>query len=87
MTPTTPYSRDLGDRDPLDAIRRTQDDMQAIVRAWSPAEYERSYEAGKWTARQILTHLAHQLHARGGGFGLAAICIGVGQGLAVVLEA
>jgi acetyl-CoA acetyltransferase family protein len=35
---------------------------------------------------RILTHLAHQLHARGGGFGLAAICIGVGQGLAVVLE-
>jgi acetyl-CoA acyltransferase len=26
------------------------------------------------------------LHRRGGGYGLAAICIGVGQGLAVVLE-
>jgi acetyl-CoA C-acetyltransferase/acetyl-CoA acyltransferase len=36
---------------------------------------------------RILTHLAHALHARGGGYGLAAICIGVGQGLAVVLEA
>ncbi len=36
---------------------------------------------------RILAHLAHQLHARGGGYGLAAICIGVGQGLAVVLEA
>jgi acetyl-CoA acetyltransferase family protein len=36
---------------------------------------------------RILGHLAHALHARGGGFGLAAICIGVGQGLAVVLEA
>jgi acetyl-CoA acetyltransferase family protein len=35
---------------------------------------------------RILGHLAHALHARGGGFGLAAICIGVGQGLAVVLE-
>jgi len=34
---------------------------------------------------RILGHLAHALHARGGG--LAAICIGVGQGLAVVLEA
>ena len=30
--------------------------------------------------------LAHELHDRGGGYGLAAICIGVGQGLAVVLE-
>lgn len=36
---------------------------------------------------RILGSLAHELHRRGGGFGLAAICIGVGQGLAVVLEA
>lgn len=35
---------------------------------------------------RILGSLAHQLHRRGGGWGLAAICIGVGQGLAVVLE-
>ncbi len=36
---------------------------------------------------RVLGHLAHALRARGGGWGLAAICIGVGQGLAVVLEA
>ncbi len=36
---------------------------------------------------RIIGSLAHQLHRRGGGYGLAAICIGVGQGLAVVLEA
>jgi acetyl-CoA acetyltransferase family protein len=36
---------------------------------------------------RILGALAHELHRRGGGWGLAAICIGVGQGLAVVLEA
>jgi acetyl-CoA acetyltransferase family protein len=36
---------------------------------------------------RILGTLAHALRARGGGWGLAAICIGVGQGLAVVLEA
>ena len=35
---------------------------------------------------RILGGLAHELRRRGGGFGLAAICIGVGQGLAVVLE-
>ncbi len=35
---------------------------------------------------RILGSLAWQLHRRGGGWGLAAICIGVGQGLAVVLE-
>ena len=36
---------------------------------------------------RILGTLAHALRKRGGGWGLAAICIGVGQGLAVVLEA
>ncbi|EHR60438.1 thiolase family protein [Saccharomonospora cyanea] len=36
---------------------------------------------------RILGTLAHQLRRKGGGWGLAAICIGVGQGLAVVLEA
>jgi acetyl-CoA acetyltransferase family protein len=35
---------------------------------------------------RILGRLAHELSARGGGYGLAAICIGVGQGLAVILE-
>lgn len=35
---------------------------------------------------RVLGRVAHELHSRGGGFGLAAICIGVGQGLAVVLE-
>ena len=35
---------------------------------------------------RILGSLAWQLHRSGGGWGLAAICIGVGQGLAVVLE-
>ena len=36
---------------------------------------------------RILGGLAHQLKQRGGGYGVAALCIGVGQGLAVVLEA
>jgi len=36
---------------------------------------------------RILATLAHALRRQGGGYGLAAICIGVGQGLAVVLEA
>ena len=36
---------------------------------------------------RILAGLAHELRRRGGGYGVAAICIGVGQGLAVVIEA
>jgi acetyl-CoA acetyltransferase family protein len=35
---------------------------------------------------RVLGRLAHELHGRGGGLGVATLCIGVGQGLAVVLE-
>jgi acetyl-CoA acyltransferase len=35
---------------------------------------------------RLLGTLAWRLHRRGGGYGLATLCIGVGQGLAVVLE-
>ena len=35
---------------------------------------------------RIIGHAAHELQRRGGGVAVAAICIGVGQGLAVVLE-
>ncbi len=36
---------------------------------------------------RVLGGLAHELKRRGEGYGVAALCIGVGQGLAVVLEA
>lgn len=35
---------------------------------------------------RIIGHAAHELQRRGGGVAVVAICIGVGQGLAVVLE-
>ncbi len=36
---------------------------------------------------RILTTLVHELKRRGGGYGLATMCIGVGQGIAVVVHA
>ena len=39
------------------------------------------------TGARILTTLLHALQARGGGIGLATLCVGVGQGLAVLVEA
>ena len=36
---------------------------------------------------RVLGTLAHELRRRGGGYGVAALCIGVGQGLAMVVEA
>jgi acetyl-CoA acetyltransferase len=35
---------------------------------------------------RILTTLVHELGRRGGGWGLATMCIGVGQGIATVVE-
>jgi len=58
MTPQTPYSQDLGDREPLGAMREAAERMRTLVAAWSPAEFERSYAPGKWSARQIFIHLA-----------------------------
>ena len=35
---------------------------------------------------RILGHLAHALKARGGKYGLATLCVGVGQGVSVIVE-
>ncbi len=58
MPPTTPYSPDLGDRDPIEAIRQTTDRVEALVATWPAAAFESTYAPGKWSARLILTHLA-----------------------------
>jgi acetyl-CoA acetyltransferase family protein len=39
------------------------------------------------TGTRLLTTLAWELRRRGGGWGLATMCIGVGQGVAMVIEA
>ena len=36
---------------------------------------------------RLLTHLVHALRARAGRHGLATLCVGVGQGLSMVVEA
>jgi hypothetical protein len=58
MPPTTNYSKYLGDQEPLATIRRNVDTIRALTRGWTPDRFERSYAPGKWTARQVLTHLA-----------------------------
>jgi hypothetical protein len=53
-----PYGVDLGDRDPIAAMDETPGRIRALVGSWSPAQFERSYAPGKWSARLILIHLA-----------------------------
>jgi uncharacterized damage-inducible protein DinB len=57
MTPN-PYAADLGDREPLDALADTPSGIRKLVEGWTDAEFERSYGLGKWSARQVLIHLA-----------------------------
>ena len=58
MAPQTPYTADLGGREPLAAIADTSTRLRELLAGWSPAQFERTYAPGKWTVRQILIHLA-----------------------------
>jgi len=61
MTPTippNPYGADLGDREPLDALGDSPGRICELVQCWPADRFERSYAPGKWSARQVLIHLA-----------------------------
>src|SRR5260221_13026386 len=53
-----PDANHLGDRELLVLMRHTSEGVRTITSGWSPEQFERTYAPGKWTARQILTHLA-----------------------------
>jgi acetyl-CoA C-acetyltransferase len=70
----------------------------ACLREWGLGErdYERLNVNGSGislghpvgaTGGRILATLAHEMHRRGGRYGLETMCIGGGQGLAAVFEA
>jgi hypothetical protein len=65
MKPQTPYSADLGEREPLSTMREAAGRIRSLTDGWTAAQFERSYAPGKWTARQILTHLAQTEMALG----------------------
>jgi len=65
MTATNPYSDALGGREPGASIREVIERVSALTRAWDADTYERTYAPGKWTARQILIHLAQSEVALG----------------------
>jgi DinB family protein len=60
-----PYSDDLANRDPLEALADTPVRIRALIERWTPQQYDRSYAPGKWSARQILIHLAQTEMALG----------------------
>jgi hypothetical protein len=58
MTATHPYANLLGDRDPFAVLAETQQRIPAIAQALGPEGLKRSYAPGKWTAAQVIAHLA-----------------------------
>jgi len=58
MPVANPYSEDLGNRIPLDALGDTAERIRELVASWSGDTFNKSYAPGKWSARQILVHLA-----------------------------
>ena len=58
MAIENPYAEDLGSREPLEALAETADRIRRLVESWSGETFEKSYAPGKWSARQILVHLA-----------------------------
>jgi acetyl-CoA acetyltransferase family protein len=84
-----------GDIDVVELNEAFAGQSLACLKAWTELDPEKVNQRGGAIAighplgasgTRVLGRVAHELHNRGGGYGLAAICIGVGQGLAVVLE-
>jgi hypothetical protein len=65
MAPVTPYSGALAGLDPITALGETTRQIEALTSSWTAEHFERSYAPGKWSARQILTHLAQTEMALG----------------------
>lgn len=53
-----PYAPDLGDHDPVRSLRDTPERYVELLGSWTPEQFERPYAPGKWTARQVVIHLA-----------------------------
>ena len=53
-----PYGADLAGREPISSLAEVAETVRTICRPFDGNRWQRSYAAGKWTAAQILVHLA-----------------------------
>ncbi len=54
-----PYSDLVGAADPLELLASTPGRIAELVRNWDSARWSLSYAEGKWSAAQVVLHLAH----------------------------
>ncbi|HEX6667699.1 MAG TPA: thiolase family protein [Solirubrobacterales bacterium] len=85
-----------GDVDVLELNEAFASQSLACLKGWPELDPERVNVRGGAIAvghplgasgARVVGRVAHELRASGGRYGVASLCIGVGQGLAVVLEA
>ena len=55
---THPYAQFLGEREPLEVLADTQRRILEIAERLGPRGLQLTYAPGKWTAAQVLAHLA-----------------------------
>jgi hypothetical protein len=53
-----PYGSYVTNVDLFASLEETPQRIAVLVEGWSTEDFERTYEPGKWTARQLLIHLA-----------------------------
>ena len=55
---TNPYAAYLGGQDPLEVIGTTPEKIRKLLEAMGPEQAEQAPAPGKWSAREIVCHLA-----------------------------
>lgn len=58
MSTANPYASHLAGKDPLEVIAATPGQLASFVRTLGPERVEKTPAPGKWSAREIVCHLA-----------------------------
>jgi uncharacterized damage-inducible protein DinB len=53
-----PYARDLGTKDAIVALGETPERIRRLVSGMQEADFQRAYGPDKWTAAQLIEHIA-----------------------------
>jgi|SRR5215204_5171564 len=53
-----PYASALGTIEPFRGLTETPRKIKSLTQRWTARQWNRPYAPGKWTARQIMVHLA-----------------------------
>ena len=58
MLAALPYADLAGSRDPVELLPSTPEEIAHLVRNWEPGRWVETYAPGKWSAAQLILHLA-----------------------------